>query len=255
MTAHRMTPDAVTVTDPGAASPYLLLCEHASNFIPPGYAGLGLPAADLVRHIAWDPGAAPLARLLARGLGATLIQSGFSRLLVDCNRPLHSTSLIPTRSEDTEIPGNAALTAAERAHRIAAYHAPFQSTVAAELDRRTRLRIPTIVFGVHSFTPVFQGFVRPWHVGLLYAEAAPFARAAIARLAEDPALVVGDNEPYTVDRDHDHTVPVHGDDRGIPAALLEVRQDLLATTPDIEGWAARLLPILAALATHARPPA
>ena len=247
-------PAAATAENAHGPSPYVLLCEHASNFIPARYGGLGLDEAELGRHIAWDIGAAALARLLSRRLDAPLFLSGYSRLLIDCNRPLGTATSIPERSEDTIVPGNAGLSEGERSWRAGAYFEPFRRVVAAELDRRAALAIPTILVGVHSFTPVFQGVARPWHAGVLYAGAAGFGQALVGRLAEDAELVVGDNEPYRIEPEHDYTVPVHGDGRGVPAALLEVRQDLLETVGGIAGWAERVGAVLGGVVGYARAP-
>lgn len=247
-----MTPSAATVENAAGTSPYVLLCEHASNHIPAEYAALGLDAPELQRHIAWDIGAAPLARHLSRTLDAPLFLSGYSRLLIDCNRPLHSTTSIPERSEDTLIPGNAGLPEAERARRAAAYFTPLAEMVQAELDRRARLGIPTIVLGVHSFTPVFHGIARPWHAGVLYAAATSFARGLLEQLATIQGVVVGDNEPYRIDPAHDYTVPTHGDGRGLPAVLLEIRNDLIAHEAGVALWGERLTTALPALVHHAR---
>lgn len=243
-------PPAVTALNEDGASPYVLLCEHASNHIPEAYAGLGLPPHELRRHIAWDIGAADLARELARRLDAPLVLSGYSRLLIDCNRPPGAPTSIPERSESTDIPGNRDLDARERARREAAYFAPFQAAVAGLLDRRAAEGRRTIVVGVHSFTPVFLGVARPWLVGVLYAGAAGFGRALVARLGADLGPdAVGDNEPYRIEPgEHDYTVPVHGDARGLDAALLEVRQDLIASTAEAEAWGARIAPALADVA-------
>ncbi|SDB69314.1 N-formylglutamate amidohydrolase [Belnapia rosea] len=233
-----MTEAAVTTLNPEGSSPFVLLCEHASNHIPEPYKGLGLGTADLARHIAWDIGAAALARQLSARLDAPLFLSGYSRLLIDCNRPLGSPTSIPVLSEATEIPGNRDLPAAEVAARQDRYFRPFHAAVAACLDaRRGR---PTIVIGVHSFTPVYLGIARPWQAGLLYADAVALGRGMIEALA-GPGLTIGDNEPYRIEPEHDYTVPVHGDARGLPAALIEVRQDLLADETGIEAWAVRLV--------------
>lgn len=233
-------PPAVTVLNEEGSSSCVLLCEHASNYIPPGYGGLGLPPAKLMRHIAWDIGAAELARRLSVLLDAPLFLSGYSRLLIDLNRPLHAPSSIPEISEATAIPGNRGLDETERARRRAAYFAPFHGRVAAHLDRRLALGWPTRVVGVHSFTPVYLGERRPWHAGVLYGRAASFAEALVARLAAEPGLVVGANEPYRIEAEMDYTVPVHGDARGLDAVLTEVRQDLLGTPEECEAWAVRL---------------
>ena len=245
---NEASPPAVTALNEDGASPYVLLCEHASNHIPATYGGLGLSAPDLRRHIAWDIGAADLSRRLSKLLDAPLFLSGYSRLLIDCNRPLGAPTSIPTRSEATEIPGNHGLDAAERERRAAAYHAPFHRRVEQALDRRVERGRPTIVLGIHSFTPVFFGERRPWHAGVLYGRAAAFGQALAARIGADPALCVGDNEPYQVTADTDYTVPVHGDRRGLAAALIEVRQDLIGDDAGVEEWALRLHPALAEVA-------
>jgi predicted N-formylglutamate amidohydrolase len=236
-----MEPAAVSVVNEGGATGLVLVCEHASNHIPAHYAGLGLPPAELQRHIAWDIGAAALATRLAAMLDAPLFLSGYSRLLIDCNRPPGAPSSIPLRSEATDIPGNQGLSAEEVAARQARYFTPFQDRIAGFLDRRGRVA----VLGIHSFTPVFLGVPRPWQAGVLHGAATVFGQSLIAGLRRDPALVVGDNEPYRIDVAEDYTVPVHGDARGNPAALIEVRQDLLADAAGIEAWAQRLAPILA----------
>jgi predicted N-formylglutamate amidohydrolase len=239
-------PAAVTLLNAEGASPFVLLCEHASNFIPAEYAALGLPAAELGRHIAWDIGAAVLARKLSAQLDAPLFKAGYSRLLIDLNRPLQASSSIPELSEATVIPGNIGIDAAERARRQAAWFTPFHDAVAALLDARAAAGRDTAVIGVHSFTATYLGVPRPWHAGILYAEARRFGTALVHALAADPALVIGDNEPYRIEAEYDYTVPVHGDAEGRDAVLLEVRQDLLATAADCAAWAARLAVALAA---------
>lgn len=238
--AESDAPEPVTVLNPGGGSRFVLTCEHASNFIPARYNGLGLPPSELERHIAWDIGAADLARELSRRLDAPLFLSGYSRLLIDCNRPLHSPTSIVTVSEDTEISGNRDLDATEREFRAQAYFLPFQDAIARSLDRRRAAGAPTILIGVHSFTPVFRTDARRWQAGILYRNAIGLGGRLIAALRTDPALEVGDNEPYRVTVETDYTVPVHGDARGIPAALIEVRQDLLGTQAGIDEWASRL---------------
>jgi len=235
-------PPPVTLHNAGGGSPFVLLCEHASSHIPAEYASLGLPAPELERHIAYDIGAAELARQLSALLDAPLFLAGYSRLLIDLNRPLHAPSSIPEVSEATVIPGNLGLGAAERARRQAAWFAPFHDRVAGFLATRPG----ATVIGVHSFTPVYLGERRPWHAGILYAEARRLGTALVHALAADPALVIGDNEPYRIESEFDYTVPVHGDAQRRDAVLLEVRQDLLGTVADCAAWAARLAVALAA---------
>nr|WP_245214195.1 N-formylglutamate amidohydrolase [Pararoseomonas indoligenes] len=238
-------PAPVEVVNAGGASPFVLLCEHASKHIPARYADLGLPASELGRHIAWDIGAAELARLLSARLDAPLLLAGASRLVIDLNRPPGMPSSIPEMSESTPIPGNTGLSAAERTLRQTAWFHPFHGAVTALLDRRQAEGRRTLVVGVHSFTPRYQGVDRPWHAGVLFAGAERFGRALAAAIAADPALVVGENEPYRIEPGiYDYTVPVHGDARGLDAVLIEVRQDLLGDEAGIRDWAERLAPAL-----------
>ncbi|MHB1329329.1 MAG: N-formylglutamate amidohydrolase [Gemmatimonadales bacterium] len=250
MTNHQPDPPAVEVINHQGRSPVVLLCEHASRFIPTRYQCLGLAEPDLSRHIAWDIGAADLARAMAMRLDAPLFLHGYSRLLIDPNRPFTAADSIPTQSEDTAIPGNTDLPASERGTRVARYFTPFHDAVAEHLDRRQAARQPTVVVGVHSFTPVFRGVPRPWHAGVLFGDAVAFGRALVAAL-ESPGLVVGTNQPYSIHPDGDYTVPVHGDARGIPAVLFEVRHDLLSSQEDVARWADRLTDALGATSHYA----
>ncbi|MEP7239964.1 MAG: N-formylglutamate amidohydrolase [Devosia sp.] len=222
----------------------ILLCEHASNHIPAQYAGLGLAADQLQRHIAWDIGAAAVTRLLSQALGATAFLGTYSRLLIDLNRPLDAPDSIPLRSEATDIPGNAGLAVTEIARRDERIFTPFHRCVADELDRRQASGVPTRLLSIHSFTPVFFGQHRPWHAGVLFDGAAAFGAAAIDRLAA-PGLVIGINEPYKTDRQGDYAIPIHGDDRGIAAIMIEIRNDLISDPPGVALWARRVAQAIA----------
>ena len=215
----------------------VLLCEHASNFsIAAEYAG-----RSACRRPNWS-GTSPTtsARRTSRGGSRSARRAALPRrllaVLIDLNRPWRAPSSIPEISEATVIPGNIGIDAAERARRQAAWFTPFHDRVAAFLETRPG----AVVIGVHSFTPVYLGEARPWHAGILYGEAARFGTALVRALAADPALVIGDNEPYRIDPDFDYTVPVHGDAAGRDAVLLEVRQDLLGDDAAGEDWARRL---------------
>lgn len=232
-------PPPYGVINPDGTSDLLLLCEHALPRIPRRLHHLGLPRPERLRHIGWDIGALALARDLSARLDAALFHTGYSRLVVDCNRPLDNLSLMPEVSETTAIPGNHGLGAAERAQRLDVLFHPFQAAVSRRLDLRMAGGKRTFVAGVHSYTPVYKGVVRPWHVGILYAGAAEFAGRLMRALAQEASLVVGDNEPYRIDHD-DYTVPVHGDARGLPALLIEVRHDLIASAQGVAEWAERL---------------
>ncbi|ESQ91213.1 hypothetical protein ABAC460_06525 [Asticcacaulis sp. AC460] len=220
--------------NPQGASDVVLLCEHASNHIPAEYGGLGLTPQDLTRHIAWDPGAADVTRLLSQHLDATAFLGTFSRLLIDLNRPLGSAGSIVTRSEATDIPGNVDLSPEEIARRVGNIFTPYHDAVSACLDARQGR--PTRLVSIHSFTPVFLGVARTWEGGILFGEAAAFGETLVSRLRTD-GLRVGANVPYKTDRNEDYAVPVHGDDRGIPAVLVEIRNDLIDTAESVRAWA------------------
>lgn len=233
-------PPPYAVINPDGSSPYLLLCEHASNRIPRALGDLGLPLTERQRHIAWDIGVSALSQHLSATLDAPLFMANYSRLVIDCNRPLHVPSLIPEASETTAVPGNAGLSEAERQQRIDTLFHPFAGAVSRRLDQRRQQGLRTIIIGVHSFTPVYFGKQRPWHAGVLYGEAKAFGRAIIDRLAADPALCIGDNQPYDIHPDEDYTVPVHADARGLPGALIEIRHDLLRDAQGVTAWGERL---------------
>jgi predicted N-formylglutamate amidohydrolase len=227
------------VINPDGASDLLLLCEHALPRIPRRLAHLGLPRSERLRHIGWDIGALSLARDLSARLDAALFHTGYSRLVVDCNRPLDNLSLIPETSETTAIPGNRNLDAQNRAARLDTFFHPFHNAVSRRLDLRASAARRTFVVGVHSYTPVYKGVARPWHAGILYGQATGFAGRMLHALAQEDGLTIGDNQPYRIDHD-DYTVPVHGDARGLPCLLIEVRHDLIDTAEGIAEWAARL---------------
>ncbi|WP_454816114.1 N-formylglutamate amidohydrolase [Labrys neptuniae] len=233
-------PPALEIMNEGGRSPIVLICEHASNHMPAEYEGLGLGAADLSRHIAWDVGAAEVTRHLSRLLDAPAFLAGYSRLLIDLNRPLGAPSSIPAVSEATKVPGNLGLGPAERKRREAVMFHPFHQGVARFLDARKARGEGSVIVAIHSYTPVFHGKQRPWHAGVLFAQAASMGRTVIEALrGRNPALLVEANVPYVIDA-NDYAIPVHGDQRGNPAILIEIRNDLIATPDGAARWAGYL---------------
>jgi len=236
-------PPPVTVHNAGGSSPFLLIADHAGNLIPRSLRRLGLQPAELEQHIAWDIGIAGLARYLAHELDAVLIRQNYSRLVVDCNRPPGAPTSIPEISELTPIPGNVGLGERDKAIRIREIFMPYHERIEEELKRRRRLDRPAVVIALHSFTPTFKGVARPWHAALLYNRDPRLARRLLALLREE-GLTVGDNEPYFVSDATDYTIPVHGERRGLLHALIEIRQDLVASDRNQHGWAIRLARLL-----------
>jgi len=238
-------PAPVSVYNDGGKSPFLLVADHAGNLIPRALGRLGIDEADCQRHIAWDIGIAGLGRLLADALDATLIQQDYSRLVIDCNRPLQATTSIADVSENTPIPGNAGLSDCAREMRAREIFRPYHDRIEAELDRRRQAFRATALISLHSFTPVFKGATRPWHAGVLYNRDARFAHRLMALLNEEKDLFVGDNAPYAVGDASDYTIPIHAERRGLHHVLVEIRQDLIADESGQRAWAlrfARLMP-------------
>jgi predicted N-formylglutamate amidohydrolase len=234
-------------------SPYMLLADHAGQQVPQALQRLGLPQAELDRHIGWDIGIGGVTRALAGLLDAWAIEQTYSRLLIDCNRPLASPTLIPEVSDGTVVPGNAGLSDVQRQQRIDAIHAPYHARIDAELAARADAGRPTLLVMMHSFTPVMNGVARPWHAGVLYHRDTRFAHALLHALRDEGDLVVGDNQPYSVSSSSDYAVPVHGEGRGLVHVELEIRQDLIADAAGQHAWAERLARIFATLQTQLQP--
>ena len=181
---------------------------------------LGLGAADLQRHIAWDPGARITAQHLSQMLDAPLVCATLSRLLLDLNRPIEAADSITVHSEDTAIPGNIDLSDDERRHRHAWIYTPFHEAVAALLAQRRAAGLPTAVISIHSFTPRYHDIARPWHVGVLSQHDRRLADQLLAQFRADSALVVGDNQPYAPRDGVYHSMERHGEGNGLPCAML-----------------------------------
>lgn len=240
-------PAPVGILNEESASRFFLICDHAGNVLPRRSAGLGLPRAELDRHIGIDIGALGVARALAERLDATLIFQRYSRLLVDCNRQPHSPTAMAEVADGTEVPGNHGLDAADREARIAEVMTPYHEAIAASLDARDARGLPTFLVAMHSFTPrlLSRPADRPWAIGLCWGPNDRFSRHTLLHLADDDGdLVIGANQPYTVDMVHDYSIPVHGEDRGLDYLEIELRQDLITEQAAQIAWADRLARVL-----------
>ena len=231
-------PAAFEVVNANGMGNAVLVCDHASHGLPRRLGTLGLGQTDLIDHIAWDPGAAAVARCLSDLLDAPLVLSGYSRLVIDCNRPLASPESIPVETGGVMVPGNRSLTAAEERIRVEALFRPYHRAIEGMLNRRAGK--PSLLLSLHSFTPIFAGRRRPWSVGFTHGRDRRLAALMIDAMRRDPSLLVGDNQPYAVDDASDYTIPVHGEARLLPHALIEIRQDGIATPADAAKWATRL---------------
>ena len=231
-------PPAFEVVNPEGCSSVVLVCDHASNRVPAKLGSLGLESHQLAGHIGWDPGAADVARRLSMCLDTPLLLSGYSRLVIDCNRPLASEESIAQQSAGMLIPGNCELTPEQRALRINILFQPYHQAIDRLLDGRKQR--PSMLLSIHSFTPILHGEQRPWQIGVSHWRDARLATRMISALAQVGDLVVGDNQPYPIDHFTDYTIPVHGEGRGLPSIMLEIRQDEIMTTEGAATYAARL---------------
>jgi predicted N-formylglutamate amidohydrolase len=226
--------------NPAGRSPFLLTSDHYGRIIPHMLGDLGLPASELTRHIAWDIGIAGVAEALSKQLGAHLIAQRYSRLVIDCNRPPGVPSSIPLISEATAISGNEGLTRDAAELRRQLIFDPYHRRIAEVIDRRRRDNLPTVLVALHSFTPVYAGIARPWHIGALYDRDTRLPPLLLKLLRGEGDVVVGDNEPYAVSAATDYTIPVHGEARGLMNTGIEIRQDLIEEPAGQQQWAERL---------------
>lgn len=218
---------------------FVVLGDHASNWLPESYGTLGLAAHDLERHIAYDIGADGVARGLAARLGAPAVLSRFSRLLIDPNRGDDDPTLIMRLSDGAVIPGNRHLDADERARRIARFWKPYHAAIDAVIDACLAAGVAPAILSIHSFTGTWKGVSRPWHAGILWDRDPRFALPLLEALKAEPDLVVGENEPYPGSYEGDCCWQ-HGLLRGLAWVVVEVRQDLIDDAAGQRRWADRL---------------
>jgi predicted N-formylglutamate amidohydrolase len=240
-------PPPFEIVNHAGACRALLICDHAGRAIPKALGSLELDEAALWRHIAWDIGIADVTRSLSRLLDAPAVLSGYSRLVIDCNRRLGDPTSIAQESDGVRVPGNCGLTAADRAARAAACFHPYHQAIDRLIEGRMRAGLVPAIISMHSFTPVMNGFERPWHVGILWNRDPRLPVPLMERLAREPGICVGDNEPYTGRDEHGYSIYVHGQDLGLPHVLIELRQDLIDTHHGAEAWAERLAAVFAEL--------
>jgi predicted N-formylglutamate amidohydrolase len=227
-------PTPVEWVNKNSQSPVMLLCEHAGNTLPGSKNQLGLQPQQLTEHIAWDIGAAAVARKVAAALDAPLLLQRYSRLLIDCNRPPESDESIPEYSDSIAIPGNQNLTSQDRQARQQEIFYPLDNAINETLQQHTR----TAAFSIHSFTPQMQGQPsRPWHCGMLTRTSTDTARSMIDHLQKiKPSLTLALNEPYCIDDETDWFIPRYAEPHGLAHCLIEIRNDQILTEDGVNTW-------------------
>jgi predicted N-formylglutamate amidohydrolase len=225
---------------PGRAdSGLLLLCDHATNFLPSEYGTLGLPPCELQRHIGYDIGAYSVMKQVAAELGAPAISTRFSRLLIDPNRGLDDPTLIMRLSDGAIIPGNRKLDDAERERRVRLYYEPYHLAIDSLIERGIAAGVPPVLLSLHSFTECWKGAPRPWHAAILWDRDYRFSVPLLQALRAEDGLSVGENEPYDGKLAGD-CMWQHGTRRGLAHTIIEVRQDLVRDEAGQAQWAQRI---------------
>jgi predicted N-formylglutamate amidohydrolase len=233
-------PAAFLESGSSGRSNFLIVVDHASARIPRALLNLGMAAAELTRHIAWDIGALGVARRVAERLDATLVAQNYSRLVIDCNRDPKVASSIPLVSESTEIPGNRGLSEGMRLERRVEIFEPYHRRISELLDARAAAGQRTILVAQHSMTDVYKDQRRHMHAAILYNRDRRFAGLVLDVLRRETALTIADNEPYFVSDETDYTIPRHGEARGLPHVEIEIRQDLIGDERGQIEWAGRI---------------
>jgi predicted N-formylglutamate amidohydrolase len=238
--------ESVAIARGGLETSLLILCDHATNLLPPSYGTLGLASSELNRHIAYDIGALPVALDLGARLNATVISSRFSRLLIDPNRGEDDPTLIMQLSDGAVVPGNARIEAPERARRISDFYLPYHAAIEAEIGAMLGRGLVPAILSVHSFTEAWRGVLRPWHAGILWDKDPRLAVPLIETLRTRTGRSIGDNEPYSGCLRND-VLYRHATRLGLPNALIEIRQDLIREAEGRREWAALLAECLSAI--------
>ncbi len=220
---------------------FVIAVDHASARMPRRVADLGLPPAQLQRHIAWDIGALAVAQRISAALDAPLVAQNYSRLIIDCNRDPRVLSSIPEASEAIAVPGNLGLGAEEIAARRREIFDPYHEALRGLLDERLAAGRPTILVAQHTMTDIYHGVRRAMHGAVLYNRDRRFAGLVLDELRREPGSIIADNEPYFVSDATDYTIPHHGEARGLPHVEIEIRQDLVADEAGQADWAQRIV--------------
>ncbi|MBE8191120.1 MAG: N-formylglutamate amidohydrolase [Alphaproteobacteria bacterium] len=230
--------DAAYQYQGGRDKRFLVLCDHASNHIPPEIE-LGISDADAKRHIAYDLGAAGVAQVLAQALDCPSLMAQFSRLVIDPNRGLDDPTLITETSDGTDIIGNHRIDGAARALRIQTYYTPYHQAITDAIDEALAAEQIPILLSIHSFTPHWRGQSRIWDMGLLWDKDERVAQHIATHIPNRDDLCIGNNQPYTGQL-YEDCMYRHGTRRGLPHSLIELRQDEVATAQAQSLWGQRL---------------
>jgi len=237
-------PPPFEVINPQGRARLVLFSDHAGRAIPQRLGTLGLRQEELDQHIGWDIGIGALARKLAAALDAPAVLAGYSRLVKPCNRRLEDPTSIAQESDRIPVPGNRGLSAGDRKARQDAIFRPYHTTLSEVIARKRKEGPDLAILSLHSFTPRMNGFARPWHIGILWNRDPRLPVPLMARLLQEPGIVVGDNEPYSGKDEHGYSTIAHAETAGLPHGLIEMRQDLIGDDAGVARWAETLIRVL-----------
>ncbi|WP_246272973.1 N-formylglutamate amidohydrolase [Oricola thermophila] len=230
------------MTNPDGPAPLILVCEHASAFIPASLEGLGLRDEDRLSHAAWDIGALAMATRLSELLDAPLVASRVSRLVYDCNRPPEAPDAIPAQSERIEAPANANLSEEARQARVRDIYEPFRALLSRTIAERRHLR-PALIT-IHSFTPLYFGVKREVELGILHDRDDRLARTMMAAAPDFTTLKTALNEPYGPEDGVTHTLKEHALPADLLNVMIEVRNDFVRDEASAQKVAEELAAII-----------
>lgn len=234
-------PPPFEVLNKEGAAPLLLICDHASCETPEALDNLGLDQETLEDHIGWDIGAAAVTRRLSVLLDAPAVLAGYSRLVIDCNRPEAAPDLVPTVADGRPIPGNQGLNAEDVAMRRIVFFEPYHQEIRYFLDKFEAGGVVPLLAAIHSFTPrmASDDKARPWVISICWDRDGRIALPMLAALRAE-GFRVGENQPYGFDAMSDYAIPEYGLKRGLPHILVELRNDQVRDEAGVTAWSDHL---------------
>ena len=127
---------------------------------------------------------------------------------------------------------------------------PYRNRIDKILKARMENKIIPIIISVHSFTPIYKAFVRPWHLGLLFRKDKRMTSLAEGQLRKNKSIKIGINEPYICNLRGDFSIPYFAEANGLPYLLFEIRHDLIKNNSGVIKWSKILSNLLEKIIFH-----
>ncbi len=218
------------IVNVNASSDVILVCEHASNYMPADKENLGVALDVIASHVAWDPGALAVAKLISSTLDASLVYPTFSRLIYDCNRPPISPDAMPCKSEIYDIPGNMNMSASEHSARVIEFYMPYYNALNDLLVERIEVGRQPVIVTIHSFTPIYFGKKREVDVGIIHDQNPTLSESLFGNCCVEDGYITSLNEPYSAEDGVTHTLAEHAVSKGLQNTMIEIKNDLITDT-------------------------